>query len=296
MPPVQLTQLGPDASVDEVVETVSIDGAVIVEGVLSPENLALLDTELTPWITQTNNGRDDFSGRSTTRTGALVARSPACRNIVMHKLGLAVAEQFLAAYTNRIQLHLTQVIRLKGGQGSQPLHRDRLAWGGYVPRQIEPQLNTLWALTEFTAKNGATRVVPGSPAWPDDRRADEAEITQAEMARGSVLFYSGSVIHGGGENRSKVDRVGLNITYCLAWLRTEENQFLSCPPHIAKDLDPELQELLGYTMGNYALGYYTEPEGMPGLGDILPPELVLGRKPRVKAEFSGIVATEAVGC
>ena len=125
MPPVQLTQLGPDASVDEVVETVSIDGAVIVEGVLSPENLALLDTELTPWITQTNNGRDDFSGRSTTRTGALVARSPACRNIVMHKLGLAVAEQFLAAYTNRIQLHLTQVIRLKGGQGSQPLHRDR---------------------------------------------------------------------------------------------------------------------------------------------------------------------------
>ena len=181
MPPVQLTQLGPDASVDEVVETVSIDGAVIVEGVLSPENLALLDTELTPWIMQTNDGRDDFSGRSTTRTGALVARSPACRNIVMHKLGLAVAEQFLAAYTNRIQLHLTQVIRLKGGQGSQPLHRDRLAWGGYVPRQIEPQLNTLWALTEFTAENGATRVVPGSPAWPDDRRADAAEITQAEM-------------------------------------------------------------------------------------------------------------------
>ena len=68
------------------------------------------------------------------------------------------------------------------------------------------------------------------------------------MGAGSVLLYSGSVIHGGGENRSDADRTGVNITYTLGWLRTEENQFLSCPPEVAKELDPELADLMGYSM------------------------------------------------
>ena len=108
------------------------------------------------------------------------------------------------------------------------------------------------------------------------------------MPAGSVLFYSGSVIHSGGENQSGADRVGINITYCLGWLRTEENQFLSCPPDVARELDPRLQELLGYTMPNYALGYYTDPAGMPEVGDLLPPEYALGRRPRTKVD-SGLI-------
>ncbi len=80
------------------------------------------------------------------------------------------------------------------------------------------------------------------------------------MSRGSVLLYTGSVVHGGGQNRSDSPRLGLNITYCLSWLRQEENQFLSCPPDVARTLEPELQELLGYTMANYALGYFSPPQ------------------------------------
>jgi ectoine hydroxylase-related dioxygenase (phytanoyl-CoA dioxygenase family) len=246
-----------------------------------------VNDEIMPWVERSNDGRDDFTGRQTTRTGALVARSPRCRDLVVHDLVLGVAEQFLADYTSKIQLHLTQVIRIRGGQGSQPLHRDRLAWGGYIPKSIEPQLNTIWAMTDFTVENGATRLVPGSPSWPDERRAETDEIVQASMPAGSVLFYSGSVIHGGGQNSTTEDRVGINITYCLGWLRTEENQFLSCPPAIAQDLEPDLQELLGYTMPNYALGYYTEPEGSE-IGDILPPEFVLGRRPRTNVD-SGLI-------
>jgi ectoine hydroxylase-related dioxygenase (phytanoyl-CoA dioxygenase family) len=100
------------------------------------------------------------------------------------------------------------------------------------------------------------------------------------MKAGSVLLYSGSVIHGGGENRTELPRRGLNITYALGWLRTEENQYLSCPPSVAKDLEPPLQELLGYTMGSYALGYFSDPENVLQVSDLLPPELALGRKPR----------------
>lgn len=78
----------------------------------------------------------------------------------------------------------------------------------------------------------------------------------------------------------------MNITYCLGWLRQEENQYLSCPPHIAEDLDPKLQELLGYTQGNYALGYYSDPDLAGEVRDLLPPEMALGRMPRKDADFS----------
>jgi len=107
------------------------------------------------------------------------------------------------------------------------------------------------------------------------------------MEAGSVLLYSGSVTHGGGENRSDHDRTGVNITYCLAWLRTEENNYLSCPPDIAKDLDPGLQELLGYTMGNYALGYFSDPLSIDNKTDILAPEYALGRSPSGNEKFLG---------
>ena len=61
-------------------------------------------------------------------------------------------------------------------------------------------------------------------------------------------------------------------------MRQEENQYLTCPPEIAKDLDRPLQELIGYSMGQYALGYYTPP-GKPGEHpEIVPPQYALGHK------------------
>lgn len=145
-------------------------------------------------------------------------------------------------------------------------------------KSIEPQFNTMWAMTDFTLENGATQVVPGSMGWPDNRLAEKSQITSAEMARGSVLLYTGAVFHGAGANESDSDRIGMNITCSLAWLRQEENQYLSCPPEIAKTLSPELQDLLGYTLGSYALGYYTPPlpprEGPESIG----PKYAVGRE------------------
>ncbi len=258
----QLVTLPASASTEDIVGTVSRDGAAIVEGVLTDDDIAQFHAELDPYMEATANGQDDFSGRSTTRTGALVARSAKAREMVMHPQIVAAANSYLAPYCQRIQLHLTQIIRLKPGQGSQMIHRDRWAWGQYM-QGIEPQFNTIWAISDFTADNGATRVVPGSTGWPDDRKAEPHEICQAIMSAGSVLVYSGSVFHGGGENRSNQDRIGVNLTYTLGWLRQEENQYLSCPPETARQFSAELQDMLGYTMGQYAMGYYTPP-GAPG--------------------------------
>ena len=267
-----LKHLPATATREDVLKVLAEDAAVIIDGLMTPDLLSRVRTEIMPFVEATPPGRDDFTGRLTTRTGALVARSPACRDLVSDPLINAATEAFLAPFCDRYQLHLTQVIRIKPGQGAQVLHRDRLAWGGYLQRSIEPQLNMIWAVTDFTKENGATRVVPGSHLWEDGRGAHEEEITYAEMKAGSVIIYTGSVIHSGGANVSAADRVGINITYSLGWLRQEENQYLSCPPEIAAHLSPDLQRLIGYSMGSYALGYFSPPLP-PGEGpEIVPPE------------------------
>jgi ectoine hydroxylase-related dioxygenase (phytanoyl-CoA dioxygenase family) len=271
-----LKHLPADVSADQVAAILAADGALILDDVLSHAGIEQVRAEIDPYVEATRDGRDSFTGYQTTRTGALVARSPACRELVMHPAILAACDAFLKPSCDRYQLHLTQVIRIKPGQPKQPLHRDRLAWGGFLPAAIEPQLNTIWAMTDFSEANGATQVVPGSPAWAEGRRAEPHEVGYAEMKAGSVLIYSGSVIHAGGENRTEDHRVGINITYCLGWLRQEENQYLSCPPAIARTLNPKLQALLGYSMGSYALGYYSPPLP-PGVGpEVVPPQHALG--------------------
>lgn len=273
-----LQRLSAASEAEKLAQVLRDDGAAIVEDVLNAAALKQLKSEIMPYVEATEPGRDDFTGRKTTRTGALVARSQACRDLVMDQLILGGANAFLKPFCERVQLHLTQLIRIQPGQVKQPLHRDRLAWGGFLQDSIEPQFNTIWAVTDFTQENGATQVVPGSNNWETGREASPDDVQYAEMKAGSVLIYSGSVIHGGGANVADHDRMGLNITYALGWLRQEENQYLSCPPHIAKDFDPALRDLLGYCMGSYALGYYTPPTGPGEDPEVVPPEFLFSGK------------------
>lgn len=280
----RLETLPATAAPEDVVAILKRDGALIVTGVLSPADLSRVLSETKPYIDATENGRDDFTGHLTTRTGALVARSPACRKLVMNRMVTEAANLFLKPFCERIQLHLTQIIRIKPGQPKQSIHRDRWAWGVHL-KSVEPQFNTIWAITDFTKENGATQVCPGSLDWPDDYQPADDQIGYAEMPAGSVLIYSGGVFHGGGANVSNDDRIGINITYTLGWLRQEENQYFSCPPEIAREFEPELQEMLGYAMGGYALGYYTPPL-RPGEGpEVVPPEYALGRKGTGGSQF-----------
>lgn len=262
-------------STDEILSILRRDGALILTNVLSAAELEQVRAETMPYIEATPNGADMFVGHNTTRTGALVARSAKCREMITHPTILAAANEFLKPFCEKIQLHLTQVIRIKPGQTAQGIHRDRWAWGTHL-KFLEPQFNTIWAISDFTKANGATQVCPGSLDWEDTHEVLPEEIGYAEMPAGSVLVYSGGVFHGGGANVSNGDRVGINLTYTLGWLRQEENQYLSCPPEIAKTLPRDLQELIGYSLGGYALGYYTPP-GAPGEApESVPPEYALG--------------------
>jgi ectoine hydroxylase-related dioxygenase (phytanoyl-CoA dioxygenase family) len=239
--------------------------------------------ELAPWMEATPQGPNDFSGFATRRTGALLARSATARDLVTHPTIRGTVAEVLAHATSH-QLHLTQVIAIGPGETAQPIHRDQWAFDFFpFPPGYEVQCNTLWAMTDFTEENGATRVIPGSNHLEDGRRFTEADTIPAEMPRGSVLVYTGALYHGGGANRSDQVRCGINITYNVSWLRQEENQYLSVPIEVARTFDEDLQRLMGYARGAYALGYVDDlrdpievlrPDaGRTGFGDVRADEL-----------------------
>jgi ectoine hydroxylase-related dioxygenase (phytanoyl-CoA dioxygenase family) len=230
-------------------------GCAIVERVVSPSVLQRTRDELRSHLDATPYGTDDFSGRRTKRTGGLVARSATARELVMNRLVLDAVRATLHQATT-FHLHLTQVIAIGPGEPAQPVHRDQWAFDFFpFPAGYEVQCNTIWAMTDFTEANGGTRLAPGSHRWPDRQEVDPAQTVAAEMPAGSVLFYTGALYHGAGANRSDGERVGVNITYAVSWLRQEENQYLSCPFEIARTLPDDLLRLMGYQRGAYALGY-----------------------------------------
>jgi len=250
-----LKHLPATTSGEEIAAALSADGAVIVDNVVAPAAIDALRAELEPWLEATAVGPDEFSGKRTRRTGGLIARSPTSRDFVMHPLVLAACAKFLGHATS-YQLHLTQVIAIGPGEPAQTIHRDQWAFDFFpFPKGYDVQCNTIWAMNDFTEENGATRVIPGSNHLEDRLRFEEKDTIPAEMSKGSILFYSGSVYHAGGANRSKQTRYGVNITYNVSWLRQEENQYLATPLEIARTLPVELLRLMGYRLGAYALGY-----------------------------------------
>jgi ectoine hydroxylase-related dioxygenase (phytanoyl-CoA dioxygenase family) len=213
--------------------------------------------ELEPWLSQTLLGRSDFVGRTTRRTGALIARSPTARTLITDPAILGVLDLTLADHAATYQIDLTQMIDIGPGESAQVIHRDRWSFDNFpFPLGFEAEIATMWAVTDFTEAMGATRVVIGSNLWEENPpEVDPALSVAAEMTKGSVLLYTGSIYHGGGANISEVHRVGMNIGYSLGWLRQEENQYLACPQEIARELPEGLLRLMGYQRGAFALGY-----------------------------------------
>lgn len=249
-----LKHFEPSAEPTEISAHIEQFGYAIVDRVANADLLDRFTVEAAPYVTDSATGRDDYDGRYTRRTGSLIARCPTSREMVMNPLIVATVGDFLS-HASAIQLHLTQIITIEPGETQQNLHRDQMAFD-FFPFEADyhVQCNTIWALTDFTAENGATHICPGTSAMSDEEAAGVQSI-QAEMERGSVLFYEGKVIHGGGANRSTGARQGVNITYSVGWVRQEENQFLSCPAEIARTLDDDLLRMMGYQQGAFALGY-----------------------------------------
>jgi ectoine hydroxylase-related dioxygenase (phytanoyl-CoA dioxygenase family) len=256
--PAALKTLTDGDTPETIAQTLKEDGGVIVSGLASPEIMDQIAVEMEPYMAATDPGNSNFLGHETRRTGALIARSPTARRIIAHPTVIDTMSLVLGDHASSIQVDLTQLVDIGPGSPAQEIHRDQWSFDRYpFPRGFEVECGTMWAVTEFNEDLGATRVVVGSHRWEEDpSEVDISLSTGAVMSRGSVLLYLGSVYHGGGANTTAdAHRIGINVGYSLGWLRQEENQFLACPPEIARTLPEGLLRLMGYQRGAFALGY-----------------------------------------
>jgi ectoine hydroxylase-related dioxygenase (phytanoyl-CoA dioxygenase family) len=229
-------------------------GYVILENALDEIRLKNLHQELEPYFEGRANSKAHFFGFNTKRIEALFTKSEIAQEMATHPAILSLVDHVLGENCDTFQINLTQGIRINPGEEAQILHPDS-AMFPISNKPFEFQLNAIWAYSEFTEKNGATVIVPGSHRWQEGRMPQPHEITQAVMKPGCVLIYAASLLHGGGANYSALPRTGIAISYCLGWLRQSENQYLAYPPEVARHFNPQLQHLIGYHVHKPNLGW-----------------------------------------
>jgi ectoine hydroxylase-related dioxygenase (phytanoyl-CoA dioxygenase family) len=236
--------------VDGVVAGLDEDGYAIVEGVLSPGEVAAARADMRRVLDETPLGRNTFEGFGTKRVYALFAKTRVWDEPATSPLVLGVLDRVLG---EGYQLSAPTGIEIGPGEVAQVIHHDDGIYPIPSPHG-EVVLNTMWPLDDFTEANGATRIIPGSHRW-GDRPSPDAPTIAAEMTAGSVMFYTGSVFHGGGANNTDKPRLGVILEYVAGWLRPQENHVLAVPRDVAAALPERLQELLGYGIYPPFVGY-----------------------------------------
>jgi ectoine hydroxylase-related dioxygenase (phytanoyl-CoA dioxygenase family) len=247
-------------------ERIARDGYAVVEGVLSPAECDALLAEVASLEAKLGIefATNAFEGRRTKRVYNLLAHGPLFEAIPVHPRVLPVVEGVLddgclVSSLSSIAIHPDEI--------AQPIHADDQLLPLPKPH-VATVCNTMWALTDFTEENGATRIIPGShlrdhsPAY-----GSEHPSIPAEMPRGSVLVWHGSLWHGGGANRSDAVRVGIAMNYCAGWVRQQENQQLGIPREIARGFSPRLRRLVGYGVYRGLIGHIDKRDPIELLGE-----------------------------
>jgi ectoine hydroxylase-related dioxygenase (phytanoyl-CoA dioxygenase family) len=265
----------------QILDQLRATGYAIVDRLVPEQTIEQINLELRPWLETTTHCEGDFYGWHTTRVNSVLFKAPSSHALVLHPRILALMDDVLGPHCDWYQLNLSQAIRLHSGERQQIPHRDDEMWPCAKGRS-EYMVNVMWALSDFTATNGATMLWPRSQHGVMTREADASHAVAAQMPRGSALIYLGSVTHCGGSNSSLAPRDGLVFSYCLGWLKPYENPFLAYPPVIAKKFPKSIRDLLGYRIHRPNLGHYegqdpamaleTDSRTLP-MVDALPPEI-----------------------
>jgi ectoine hydroxylase-related dioxygenase (phytanoyl-CoA dioxygenase family) len=251
---------------DTICAALDRDGAVIVEDLLTPDVVERVNEEVEAAVADADPNEAMFNPVMQAFHGPFTKQVPGVPGIsrtfavdvMCHPTLLGVCDRVLLASCARYQLNLGHLLQRGPGSEEQWLHRDEAVWSDVPRPHPELQVASVIAFVDFTRENGATRVAPGSHRWPDrwlspsEQHArpqpEPEQLAYAEMPAGSAVIYSGGTIHAGGANSTDGPRRGAHLSYCLGWLRTEENNVLSTPPEVAARLPRPAQELLGYAL------------------------------------------------
>jgi ectoine hydroxylase-related dioxygenase (phytanoyl-CoA dioxygenase family) len=241
-------------SLEQHLSAIAADGYTIVPDVFDAARadamlagLQRLETEL--GVVPADNS---FEGRTTLRVYNLLAHGPLFEAIPVDETVLPIVEGVL---DRGCLVSSLSSISIGAGETAQPIHADDQVIP--LPRPHPPTVcNTMWALTDFTEANGATRIIPGSHLLDHAPTYGEPYPSiAAEMPRGSVLIWHGSLWHGGGANDTADRRVGIAMNYCAGWIRQQENQQLGLPVDTVRGFGPRLRELAGFGTYRHLIGH-----------------------------------------
>jgi ectoine hydroxylase-related dioxygenase (phytanoyl-CoA dioxygenase family) len=237
-------------------------GCLVVRDMVDIETVAAVRRDLDEHMAAAKAADDrpgDFYPGLTRRVVALMHRSTTMRDLMMHPVVTQLGDRHLLENCTKWQLNVSAALEVGPGAREQVLHREEDLYPYFPLPRPNLILASMWAMSEFTADNGGTLLVPGSHRWRTDRPAEPEEIVAAEMPAGSVLFWLGGTLHGAGANVTDDDwRYGIVLTFHLGWLRQEENQHLSMPLVEALALPAGVRTRLGFDSdyGDGGLGFY----------------------------------------
>lgn len=210
---------------------------------------------------------NSFEGAQTLRIYNLLVHGTVFEEVPVHSSVLPIVEGVL---DKGCLISSLSSISIGPDETPQPVHADDQLIP--LPKPHPPTVcNSMWALTDFTGANGATRLIPESHLRdhnPDYFTAYDS--IPAEMPAGSVLIWHGSLWHGGGANTTSERRVGLAMNYCAGYIRQQENQQLGIPRSIAAGFSPRLRALVGYSVYNALIGHIDKRDPSYLLDDLSP--------------------------
>jgi len=229
--------------VDDVVLQMDREGYAIVERLIETEHAARIRDDLTEILRSVPVGRNDFEGFATKRIYNVFAKTRCLDDLALHPLLEGVLDRVLGLH----QFSAPVGIEIGPGERAQVLHYDDSIYPLPWPHD-DVVLNSMWAFDDFTEANGATRVVPGSHRRSTAAYDPDQPTVSVEMPAGSVIFYTGTLLHKGGANTTERTRLGVIIEFCSAWIRAQENHVIGVPGEVVRMLPERLQELLGYNV------------------------------------------------
>ena len=216
-------------------------GYVVLPGFMSREVVEALRARVEELFeNEGENAGSEFRAEPNTRRLAnLVAKGELFERVVSHP---EVLEYVSAVLGERFKLSSLNARSANPHSDSyQPLHADM---GLVADEKGYAVCNTVWMLDDFTADNGALRVVPGSHKWkrlPDGSVVDERLVTSPA---GTVVVMNAHMWHGGTANLTAAPRRALHAFYCRHDIAQQQYQKKLIPAEVQEGFSPELRRVL----------------------------------------------------
>jgi ectoine hydroxylase-related dioxygenase (phytanoyl-CoA dioxygenase family) len=244
-----------DARARAAADSLNEHGFAILDRIADPAVMDQLLAEVRPWAERAERLQLEFFGGGLRKVESVITKSRAFVELLAHPALHALNERILGPES---LLNGSSVFILEHGGREQTIHTDGAIYEPMLPRTPGGPhylLVYMWAVTDFTQENGATRVIPGSHRWPAERRPTASDpVEYLEMKRGSVAVWLGSTWHAASSNRTATARVGTQMGFNCGWLRPHEANLLLVPPLVARDMPLAVQEVLGYRAYRGMLG------------------------------------------